>query len=278
MSISTVSILCMILQALHNYHALAYSKYFFLAVSSVVAQTCPSYTAGYTGTHSDSLHDSSSERIYVNEASAHRAPCDGTVYAWHYCYYDAKRTTNLEVAFGAYRAVLDEGEVDRYTLRSGSYYRLHLDSRETSFTCDNITLEESEYFQIYQDDRVGACLKDYSNVQFLDILAEDAPDDFIVGRSNSGSGRCRESDMSDLSDLSSAASGMVLHLYVDISEFMLPKLIGLSYTFLYVLNNNYIFSFFKMLMSVSWTKIIVMKLLPRVLTLLGERTVLPVPV
>ena len=191
-----------------------------------MSQTCPSYTAGYTGT--DSLHDSSSERIYVNEASAHRAPCDGTVYAWHYCYYDAKRTTNLEVAFGAYRAVISngeiyEGEVERYTLRSGSYYHLHLDSRETSFTCDNITLEESEYFQIYQDDRVGACLKDYINVQFLDILAEDAPDDFSVGRSESGSGRCRESDMSDLSDLSSTASGMVLHLYVDISEFMLYK-------------------------------------------------------
>ena len=243
MSISTVSILCMILQALHNYHALAYSKYCFLAVSSVVAQTCPSYTAGYTGPHSDSLHDSSSERIYFNEASAHRAPCDGTVYAWYYCYYDAKRTTNLEVAFGAYRAVLDEGEVDRYTLRSGSYYLLHLDSREMNFTCDNVTLEESEYFQIYQDDRVGACLKDNGNVRFLDILAEDAPDDFIVGRSDSGSGQCRESDMSDLSDLSGAASGMVLHLYVDISEFMLPKLIGLSHTFLYVLNNNYIFFF-----------------------------------
>ena len=186
-----------------------------------MSQTCPSYTAGYTGTNF--LHDSSIERIYVNEAPAHRAPCDGTVYAWHYCYYDEKRTTNLEVAFGAYRAVISNSKLEQYTLRSGSYYLLHLDSRETSFTCDNVTLEESEYFQIYQDDRVGACLRDNGNIEFLDILAEDAPNDFSVGRSDSGSGLCQESDMSELSQGLDTTSNMVLHLYVDISEFMLYK-------------------------------------------------------
>ena len=178
-----------------------------------MSQTCPSYTAGYTGT--DSLQDSSSGRIYVNEASAHRAPCDGTVYAWHYCYYDARSTTNLEVAFGAYD--YDNG-VKQYTLRSGSYYLLHLDSRETSFTCDSVTLEESEYFQIYDGDRVGACLRDNGNTEFLDILAEETPNNFKVGRWGSSSGQCRESDMLQSSQGRTTTSGMVLHLYVDISE------------------------------------------------------------
>ena len=158
-----------------------------------MSQTCPSYTAGYTGTNF--LHSSSSGRIYVNEASAHRAHCDGTVYAWHYCYYDARSTTDLEVAFGAYRAITDDDEVDRYIIRTGSYYLLHLNSREESFTCDSITLEESEYFQIYDGDRVGACLRDH-NFEFLDILAEEAPNGASVGRWGSSSGQCRESDVS----------------------------------------------------------------------------------
>ena len=179
-----------------------------------MAQTCPSYTAGYTGTNS--LHESSSGMIYVNDASAHRAPCDGTVYAWHYCYYDERSTTNLEVAFGAYDY---DYNAERYNLRTGSYYLLHLDSRETSFTCDSVTLEESEYFQIYDRDRVGACLRDNGDVEFLDILAEEAPSNVKVGMWGSSSGQCRESDMLQSSQGRDTTSGMVLHLYVDISEF-----------------------------------------------------------
>ena len=197
-----------------------------------MAQTCPSYTAGYTGT--DSLHSSSSGMIYVNEASTHRAPCDGTVYAWHYCYYDARSTTNLEVAFGAYS--YDNG-VKQYTLRSGSYYLLHLNSRETSFTCNNVPLNESEYFQIYDGDRIGACLRDNDNTEFLDILAEEAPNNFKVGMWGSSSGQCRESDMSQSPQGRDTTSSMVLHLYVDISEFKYINFdnaipIGLSHAFL----------------------------------------------
>ena len=185
---------CMILQAVHHimHYMHNHNVYFLHAVSSVVSQTCPSYTAGYTGT--DFLQDSSSGIIYVTEASAHRAPCDGTVYAWHYCYYDERSTTNLEVAFGAYRAVVNNGKLERYTLHTGSYYLLHLHSREASFTCDSVTLEESEYFQIYDGNRVGACLRDHGNIEFLDILAEDAPNGATVGRWGSSSGHCQESD------------------------------------------------------------------------------------
>ena len=181
----------------------------------MVSQTCPSYTAGYTGT--TYLHDSSAGMLYVNEASSHRAQCDGTVYRWHYCYYDAQSLTNLEVAFGAYRAEYDDDDLERYHLRDGSYYLLHLDSREGSFTCDTVELDEANYFQIYENDRLGACMRNTNNAEFLDILAEEASNS-KVGMWGSSSGRCRESDMSSSDEEPDIESGKVLHLYVDISK------------------------------------------------------------
>ena len=124
---------------------------------------------------------------------------------------------NLEVAFGAYRAQYDDDGIDRYYLRPSSYYLLHLDRREESFTCDSVTLTDSEYFQIYQDDRVGACLKDGGGTEFLDILAED--DNYRVGSWGGSSGQCREGNMMQSSEEPDTTSGFVLHLYVEISWF-----------------------------------------------------------
>ena len=181
-----------------------------------MSQTC--YTAGFTGT--SELHGSSNGGIFVNEAPAHRVPCDGTVYAWHYCYYDTQSENDLEVAFGAYQAIYDGDEIDGYELRDGSYRLLHLDSRETNFTCDTVYLEEAAYFQIYVDDRLGACLRnnDESNSEFLDILAEGARNSLRIRRLGSSSGQCLESDMSQSSGDFDSSSGMVLHLSVDISK------------------------------------------------------------
>ena len=149
----------------------------------------------------------------MNESPSLRAPCDGTVYRWHYCYYDTQNEENIEVAFGAYRAETD----GYYYLRTGSYYLLHLDSRETSFTCDTVDLDEQDYFQIYDGDRVGACMKN-GVFEFLDVLAESAPNNLRVGAWGSSSGQCRESDMSQSSSEPGTQQGMVLHLYVSISE------------------------------------------------------------
>ena len=181
------------------------------AVGSALCQTCPSYTAGYTGTQA--IHESSSGKLYVNESPSLRAPCDGTVYRWHYCYYDTQNEENIEVAFGAYRAETD----GYYYLRTGSYYLLHLDSRETSFTCDTVDLDEQDYFQIYDGDRVEACMRN-GVFEFLDVLAESAPNNLRVGAWGSSSGQCRESDMSQPSSNPETQQGMVLHLYVSISE------------------------------------------------------------
>ena len=198
----------------------------------VVSQICPSYTAGFTGT--SPLHDSSAGMIYVNEAPSHRVQCNGTVYAWHYCYYDTRRTNDLEVAFGAYRAVYNEEdedddedededeEVSRYYLRSDSYYLLHLDSRETTFTCDTVDLEEANHFQVYEGDRLGACLRDNDDAEFLDILAEVASSSDVVARWGDSSGQCGMSQMTQSSQNPESISRMILHLYVDISKFSMP--------------------------------------------------------
>ena len=191
-------------------------------MASAESQTCPSYTAGFTGTNE--MHDSSSGRLYVNEApSSFWAPCDGTVYRWHYCYYPTNRQNDLEVAFGAFRATTDDGDVDRYYLRTGSYYLLHLDARENSFTCGSVDLDEQDYFQIYGNDRVGACMRNGNN-EFLDILAESAPNNYRVGRWGSSSGSCEESDMSQSTEGPGTDRQFILHLYVDISKHLLISL------------------------------------------------------
>ena len=195
-----------------------------------MSQTCPSYSAGFTGQRY--IHGSSDGGIYVNEAPALRAPCNGVVYAWHYCYYNEGSATNLEVAFGAYSFMSfaggDDGDDEdsdsggsvrgTYHLRSGSYYLHHLDRRKNTFTCDTITLNRSQHFQIYEGDRVGACLREYSGVEPLEILAEDSSRQYKVVKWGSNSGHCRWRDMAT-SSLERASHAFVLHLYVDISKF-----------------------------------------------------------
>ena len=182
------------------------------SVSTVMSQTCPRYTAGFAG---DSALDSSSNGgIYVNDAPAHRAPCDGTVYAWHYCYYPENTKNLLDIAFGVYE---HRSADDQFIFRPESYYFLHLDTRESFFTCETITLSPSQYFQIYHGDRVGACLRN-SRFEFLDILATNAPSNFAVVMLGANSGSCEVTDMSLLTEGLQRESRAVLHLYVDISK------------------------------------------------------------
>ena len=106
--------------------------------------------------------------------------------------------------------------MSRYHLRSGSYYLLHLDSRETMFTCDTVNLEEA--FQVYEGDRLGACLRDNDDAEFLDILAEEASSSDVVARWGGSSGQCGMAQMTQSSQNPESISEMILHLYVDISE------------------------------------------------------------
>ena len=152
----------------------------------------------------------------MNNLESDAAACNGTVYAWHYCYYDENSETNLEAAFGAFSFS------DRvYTLREGSYKLLHLDTRITSFTCDTLELDPSEYFQIQVGDRVGACLRHSGDIDYLDIVY----DTFIlrlVDVWSQSDGGCTETDMATSPYISTAIfednRSNLLHLYVDISK------------------------------------------------------------
>ena len=185
------------------------------------AQTCPEYTAGSTDTDEGSSNTYSA--IFVNSRQSEAAPCTGTVYAWHFCYYDENNVNNLEVAFGAFS--LSDSV---YTLRSGSYHLLHLDTRETTFTCDTLTLEPSEYFQIQEGDRVGACLRNNGEIDYLDILRDTPFGQFYVQRWSRSDGGCTENDMAASPSLGLFSyDSFSLHLYVDISKFYYQHLLFL---------------------------------------------------
>ena len=150
----------------------------------------------------------------MNDAPAHHAPCDGTVYAWHYCYYPENSENNVRVAFGVYRY---NSANDQLILRNGSYYLLHLDSREDFFTCGTVTLSSSQQFQIYDGDRVGACMRN-DEFEFLDILAEGVPSSFVGARWGGSVGSCEVNDMRQSNSELERVSEHILHLYVDISK------------------------------------------------------------
>ena len=174
------------------------------------AQSCSVYTAGSTDTSDGNTNTNAA--IYVNRRGAHEATCSGTVYAWHYCYYPDNSETNLQVAFGVFSFTSNI-----YTLRDGSYHLLHLDMREDTFTCGNLTLDPSEYFQIQGGDRVGACLRPDGDTDYLDILRDH--DNKRVD-SWTGGGSCTEADMEISPTISNSNRQRAqLHLYVDISKF-----------------------------------------------------------
>ena len=114
----------------------------------------------------------------MNDAPAHHAPCNGTVYAWHYCHYPENNDKNVRVSFGAYE---HNNSNDQFTLRPESYYLLQLNFQEDSFTCGSHS-HPSEYFQIYNGDKIGACMRRNQN-KVLDILAQNAPSSYYVARS-----------------------------------------------------------------------------------------------
>ena len=185
-------------------------------IGIVEPQTCPVYTAGITSTNEGSSNTVSA--IYVNALDDYAAECNGTVYAWHYCYYDENNRTNVEAAFGVYSF-----SNNMYSLREGSYYLLHLDSREDTFTCDTVTLNSTEYFQIQAGDRVGACLRQNGDIDYLDILFDTGlfSLNFVHYWSRSAGG-CTEDDMATSPDIQFPENfrSNNLHLYVDISEFV----------------------------------------------------------
>ena len=182
---------------------------FTSSTGSSEAQTCSAHSSAGS-TNMNAANTNTNAAIYVNRRGQDAAQCSGTVYAWHYCYYPDNSETNLQVSFGVFSF-----SNDIYTLRNGSYHLLHLNMREDSFTCDTLTLNPSEFFEIHMGDRVGACLNEDGD--YLDILRRR--NNYRV-HSWMGSGSCTESDMAISPTITNSdRQEKELHLYVDISKF-----------------------------------------------------------
>ncbi|CAI8019032.1 Fibrillin-1 [Geodia barretti] len=90
-----------------------------------------------------------------------------------------------------------------------------MDMRENTFTCDTLTLEPSEYFQIQGGDRVGAYSDLMETTDYLDVLR-----DHNSRRVDSwtGGGSCTQADMEISPTIrNSNRQRAQLHLYVDIN-------------------------------------------------------------
>lgn len=182
-----------------------------------MTQSCSNHRGGYT--NQSPVQSSSSLGIYLNTSPGHLIQCDGVVYAWHYCYYSsiasAAGSTSPNAVFGVYYF---DGPSENYHLRPGSYYPLFLSYRENTFTCGTVTLNESQYFNVYQGDSVGVCLSERSqdrNHQ-IDVIASDSQGSATYWRSRSRG--CLESDITESDEDYLTSNPHVIHLYVDISK------------------------------------------------------------
>ena len=155
------------------------------------------------------IHESSNTGVYLNLESP--AQCNGTVTAYHYCYYDINDEETVSVTLLVYRR-----EGDTYRLVEGS---LHLIQKgqsqliEGEFACDMEPLEESEQFQVQEGDIIAACIP---NVRPLDILAEEAVE-HTVYTFNSNTDSCSPGVLTPHAENDLVnVTGSALHLFADI--------------------------------------------------------------
>ena len=100
--------------------------------------------------------------VYINTIDP--TSCDGVVYGWRLCFRSA--FVGAVVRMSMYR----RGEGDSYHLVNGSVYELTLQSRISSYTCNDRFLNESEYFSVEQGDMVAAC---WSNGNRINIFSQN---------------------------------------------------------------------------------------------------------
>ena len=144
--------------------------------------------------------------IYINNVPAHGAMCNGTVYAWSYCFYPMESNLDVQMVFGAYQY---DGNVSQYFLRPESYFHYNVTRKKNSFTCGNVQLPPEKHFQIYSGDKVGACIR---ASKAINILGRPTDQTIVAWR-----GTCDRNNMS-----SSPTAPFVVpsnfHLFASISE------------------------------------------------------------
>ena len=112
------------------------------AVYKSDSQTCPAYSEGYTSQSPSS--GSQSVGVYLDALPSHLIPCDGTVYAWHYCYYPTTTNESHSLPDAVFAVYHFDNSSGSYLLRQGSRYQLYLGSKQDVFSCGTVHLNESE--------------------------------------------------------------------------------------------------------------------------------------
>ena len=195
------------------------------AVYKSDSQTCPAYSEGYTSQSPSS--GSQSVGVYLDALPSHLIPCDGTVYAWHYCYYPTTTNESHSLPDAVFAVYHFDNSSGSYLLRQGSRYQLYLGSRQNVFSCGTVHLNESDYFRLFAGDVVGVCLTEAGSAQNqqLDIVASHAQGSAVHWRTVSH--HCGLSDIAQSIEDYQQNMPYFVHLFVDISK---PNLYACYYS------------------------------------------------
>ncbi len=160
------------------------------------------------------ISEDSSLGLFLNLES--RAQCSGTVTAYHYCYYDLRQEDVMVVFFMVFR----ENGGD-YSLVEGSHKRVsRTDSQVNGFGCDEVQLDETQQFQVQENDIIAACTVDHSDLRPLYVHTDSGGGDlYELNVFDTGSlDSCLPSELSTISGLARRDPDYALHLYADIGE------------------------------------------------------------
>ena len=205
----------------------------------VTPQSCTSHTAGYTGQNTlQQLSEDGDPGLYVylNNVAANGAVCNGTVYAWSYCFYPRESNLEVQMVFGAYQY---DSNVKQFFMRPESYSHFILTRQDNSFTCGTVQLPPEKYFQIYSGDKVGACIRANKSINILSRSDGQTTAAWL--------GTCDKSNMSSSPVEPLEIPNTSFHLYANISE---------SYICVYV----YIFYYKSLMVSPLLYKLMYVKI------------------
>ncbi len=177
-----------------------------------LAQPCPE---PFGSNLNDTIHRSGQKGLFLNFEN--RAPCNGTVTAYNYCYYDTKGEA-VATVFMVYRQ-----NRDHYTLVDGSWHSVNKTQNQllqADLSCEDEPLEKMQQFQVEENDIIAACIVDTSNTKRLRVLAENAEGHSLQRVKKSGN-----SDSCSPSEFNMIAAGnfeelseFALHLFADIGK------------------------------------------------------------
>jgi len=120
-------------------------------------QTCPSF--GEDSARAVRPY-STEEKLYLNIKET--SQCNGTVTGWNFCFYNAKTSQGVDSLLGVKFIVYRRTATSRvFTAVPNSMYDLGVNGTDLPMQgCSNVTLSQSQQFQILENDIIAACVLD----------------------------------------------------------------------------------------------------------------------